>query len=86
MPKALAAALIARSAFLGSTAVPRSVVKTRPGDSALERPRTKNVRRATSPFDAREVLSVVATSSLKVVDDGVPVGFCCWCSVLGGGA
>jgi hypothetical protein len=45
MPKALAAVLIARSAFLGSTAVPRSVVKTRPEDSALERPRTKDVRR-----------------------------------------
>src|ERR1035437_10854184 len=52
MPRALAAVLIARSAFLGSTAVPRSVVKTRPEDSALERPRTKDVRRATSPFDA----------------------------------
>jgi hypothetical protein len=52
MPKALAAVLIARSAFLGSTAVPRSLVKTRPEDSALERPRTKDVRRATSPFDA----------------------------------
>src|SRR5665811_234233 len=52
MPKALAAVLIARSAFLRSTAVPRSVVKTRPEDSALERPRTKDVRRATSPFDA----------------------------------
>jgi hypothetical protein len=46
MPKALAAVLIGRSAFLGSTAVPRSVVKTRPEDSALERPRTKDVRRA----------------------------------------
>src|SRR5664280_3706336 len=44
--------LIARSTFLGSTAVPRSVVKTRPEDSALEVPRTKDVRRATSPFDA----------------------------------
>jgi len=53
MPKALAAVLIARSAFLGSTAVPRSVVKTRPEDSALERPRTKDVRRATSPFEPR---------------------------------
>jgi hypothetical protein len=52
MPRALAAVLIARSAFLRSTAVPRSVVKTRPEDSALERPRTKDVRRATSPFDA----------------------------------
>ena len=52
MPRALAAALIARSAFLGSTAVPRSVVSTRPEDSALERPRTKDVRRATSAFDA----------------------------------
>jgi hypothetical protein len=30
MPKALAAALIARSAFLVSTAVPRSVMNTRP--------------------------------------------------------
>ena len=53
MPKALAAVLIARSALLGSTAVPLSVVKTRPADSALERPRTKDVRRATSSFDAR---------------------------------
>src|SRR5450631_2527490 len=52
IPKALAAVLIARSALLGSNAVPRSVVKTRPEDSALERPRTKDVRRATSPFDA----------------------------------
>jgi hypothetical protein len=52
MPKALAAVLIARSALLGSTAVPLSVVKTRPADSALERPRTKDVRRATSPCDA----------------------------------
>ena len=52
MPRALAVVLIARSAFLGSTAVPRSVVKTRPEDSALERPRTKDVRRATSPFHA----------------------------------
>jgi hypothetical protein len=52
MPKALAAVLIARSALLGSTTVPLSVVKTRPADSALERPRTKDVRRATSPFDA----------------------------------
>ena len=50
MPKALAAVLIARRALLGSTAVPRSVVKTRPADSALERPRTKDVRRVTSPF------------------------------------
>ena len=46
----------------------------------------KDVRRATSPFDARQVLSVVATPSLKVVHDGVPIGFCCWCSILGGGA
>ena len=46
MPKALAAVLIARSAFLGSTGVPLSVVKTRPADSALERSRTKDVRRA----------------------------------------
>jgi hypothetical protein len=38
------------------------------------------------PYDVREVLSVVATPSLKVVDDGAPGGFCCWCSVLGGGA
>ena len=53
MPKALAAVLIARRALLGSTAVSLSVVKTRPADSALERPRTKDVRRATSPFDAR---------------------------------
>jgi hypothetical protein len=30
MPRALAAALIARSAFLGSTAVPLAVVSTRP--------------------------------------------------------
>jgi hypothetical protein len=30
MPKALATALIARSAFLGSTAVPLSVMNTRP--------------------------------------------------------
>jgi hypothetical protein len=52
MPKALAAVLIARSALLGSTAVPLSLVKTRPADSALERPRTKDVRWATSPFDA----------------------------------
>jgi hypothetical protein len=51
-PKALAAVLIARSAFLGSTAVPPSLVKTRPADSALERPRTKDVRRATFPFYA----------------------------------
>jgi hypothetical protein len=55
MPKALAAVLIARSAFLRSTAVPRSVVKTRPEDSALERPRTKDVRRATSPFEPAPV-------------------------------
>jgi hypothetical protein len=53
MPKALAAVLLARSALPGSTAVPLSVVKTRPADSALERPKTKDVRRATSPFDAR---------------------------------
>jgi hypothetical protein len=53
MPKAFAAVLIARSALLGSTAVPLSVVKTRPADSALERPRTKDVRRAASSFDAR---------------------------------
>jgi hypothetical protein len=64
LPRALAAVLIARSAFLGSTAVPRSVVKTRPEDSALERPRTKDVRRATSPFDAREVLSVNAAGGV----------------------
>ena len=30
IPKALAAVLIARSAFLGSTAVPLSVMNTRP--------------------------------------------------------
>ena len=52
MPKALAAVPIARRALLGSTAVPLSMVKTRPAHSALERPRTKDVRRATSPFDA----------------------------------
>ena len=33
---------------------------------------TTDVTRALSPFDAREVLSVVATPSLKVVHDGVP--------------
>jgi hypothetical protein len=31
------------------------VVKTRPEDSALERPRTKDVRRATSPFEPAPV-------------------------------
>jgi hypothetical protein len=56
-PKSFAAVLIARSALLGSTAVPLSLVKTRPADSALERPRTKDVRRATSPFDARDPLN-----------------------------
>jgi len=55
MPKALAAALIARSALLESTTVPRSMVKTRPEDSALERPRTQDVRRATSPFEPAPV-------------------------------
>ena len=44
-PKSLAAVLIARSALLGSTVVRLSVVKTRPADSALERPKTKDVRR-----------------------------------------
>ena len=36
MPKALAAVLIARSDFLGSTAVPLSVVKTRPVSTQVE--------------------------------------------------
>ena len=36
IPKAFAAVLIARSAFLGSTAVPRSVVKTRPVSTQIE--------------------------------------------------
>ena len=36
MPRALAAVLIARSAFLGSTAVPLSVVKTRPVSTQVE--------------------------------------------------
>lgn len=39
-----------------------------------------------APVTAREVLSVVATPSLKVVNDGAPIGFCCWYSILGGGA
>ena len=39
-----------------------------------------------APYEVREVLSVVATPSLKVVHDGVPIGFCCWCSIPGGGA
>jgi hypothetical protein len=36
MPKALAAFLIARSAFLGSIAVPRFVVKSRPVSTQIE--------------------------------------------------
>jgi hypothetical protein len=36
IPKALAAVLIARSAFLGSTAVPLSVVNTRPVSTQIE--------------------------------------------------
>jgi len=36
MPRALVAVLIARSAFLESTAVPRSVVKTRPVPTQIE--------------------------------------------------
>jgi len=36
MPRALAAVLIARSAFRGSTAVPRSMVKTRPVSNQIE--------------------------------------------------
>ena len=36
MPNALAAVLIARRAFLGSTAVPLSVVKTRPVSTQVE--------------------------------------------------
>jgi hypothetical protein len=44
MPKALAAALIARSAFLGSTAVPLSVVNTRPASTQIEAALTRSTR------------------------------------------
>jgi hypothetical protein len=42
MPKALAAVLIARSAFLGSTAVPRSVVNTRTVSTQIEAALTRS--------------------------------------------
>jgi hypothetical protein len=42
MPKALAAALIARSPFLGSTAVPLSVVNTRPVSTQIEAALTRS--------------------------------------------
>ena len=42
MPKALAAVLIARSTFLGSTAVPLSVVNTRPASTQIEAALTRS--------------------------------------------
>ena len=46
MPKALAAALIARSPFLGSTAVPLSVMNTRPVSTQVEAALTRSPRLA----------------------------------------
>ena len=80
MPRALAAVLIASSAFLGSTAVPRSVVNTRPVSTQIEAALSRSTAwlaltdRNSATVAGERARRGVSAPSWASLDDQVPVG------------